>query len=86
MRHQLTKKDVQKIQDELDRKNLERDFSTSVKHPIHNTSCHTRKCDTSKVMNSATVTLLALENIAPILNGWANAISSHQISPILLSV
>lgn len=41
----------------------------SVKTPIDNTSCHTRKYDTSKVMNNASVNDLALENTALILSG-----------------
>lgn len=66
-------------------KKLGKRFLHICKTPIHNTSCHTRKCDTSKVMNSATVTLLALGNKALILNGWVNASPLIQISPILFN-
>lgn len=61
---------------------LERDFSTSVKPPIHNTSCHTRKCDTSNVMNTATLCSPVVRNMALILNGWVSAISSQVVEII----
>lgn len=47
--------------------NLHGCFSPSVKFFVHNTSCHTSKCDTSKVMNSGSVTALAFRKIVPIL-------------------
>lgn len=62
--------------------NWGRDFSTSVRPPIHNTSCHTRKCDTSNVINTASASSPDVRNIALILSDWASAISSQVFTTV----
>lgn len=62
--------------------NWERNFSTSVRPLIHNTSCHTRKRDTSNVMNAASASSPDVRNIALILSDWASAISSQVFTTI----
>lgn len=62
--------------------NWERDFSTSIKLSIHNTSSHTRKCDNSSVMNIVSVSSPDGRNTALILNGWVSAILSQLFKTI----